>query len=110
MTLIKKSTTDNQGNVYKKIFFKENTAAIVCLSKKNKLFEVKPNFSLRLNSKGKFGEEVILQFVISKIKDEYDSKSPFENHIETYFPINKETLELFEEFTKLIKDEIKKSK
>jgi len=109
MATIKKSTTDKQGNIYKKIFanFREDTGAIVCLNKKNKKFAVKPNFSLRLNNKGKFGEEIILQFVISNVKEEYTSKSPFENHIETYFPINEETLELFEEFTNLIKEEIK---
>lgn len=105
MTIIKTTTTDSQGKVYKKIFSNFEQGAIVCQDKKNKKYSVKPNVAVRRRS-GLFGEEVVLQLVINKVLEEYDAGTN-SNHIETYFKINEETIEFFEVILKLLKKEIK---
>ena len=106
MAIIKTTTTDNQGNTYKKVFSDFEQGAIVSTKGKNTKFAVRPNLSVRRGNGGKFGEEVVLQLAINEILETYTSKAGLD-HLETYFKINEETIEFFEEFLKILKEEVK---
>lgn len=103
--VVKTKTKDSTGRVYDKIFFNDEHNVISCVGKKNRKLRVKSNFSLR-SGKSCFGEEVVLQFVVKRVMEEYDSKSGFDEHLEAYFPINEESLALFSGLVDLIKEKL----
>jgi len=102
------TATDKAGRIYKKIFSNQETEAIYCNKGENTSLLTESNFSIR-TGESKFGDQLILQFVIKKVLETYKAKSPL-IHIETYFPINNDTLELFEGITEYLKKELKGGK
>jgi hypothetical protein len=106
-TTTKTTTTDNQGKIYKKVFSNFEQGAIVCEKGENKKYSVKPNISIRKGD-GLFGEEVVLQMIIKDFVETYKAGTQTD-HIETYFKINGETIEFFEEILKLLKEEVIKN-
>lgn len=106
MAIVKTKTTDQARRTYQHIFSNFFQDAVVCENKKNKAFLVKPNLAVR-RGESKFDDQIVLQLVIDKFINEYNAKANL-NHIETYFKINEETLEFFEEIVALLKQEIKK--
>ena len=101
-----KTTTDQKGRVYKKVFSNFKQDAVVSTDKKNNAYSVKPNIAIR-RGESKFNDQVVLQLVIENFIEEYKSRSQID-HLETYFKINEETIEFFEEFLKILKEEVTK--
>ena len=106
MAIIKTETKDRNGAKYIKIFSNFDQGAIVCFNEINDRFDVKPNISIRSGGSGMFGDEVVLQLTINKKLERYIAGTKT-NHIETYFKLNKQTLEFFEGIVELLKKEIK---
>ena len=104
MVISAANTTDKEGREYRKIFSNMKTGAIYCNEGSNRKLLTEPNFSVR-TGKGKYGDEVVLQFKILENKEDYKAKSEW-NHIETYFDINIDTLELFEGITAFIRSQL----
>jgi len=102
--IVATKTIDNKGRVYDHLFSNFNQDAVVCINGLNSSFDIRPNISIR-KGVGKYGEQLILQFVIDKKIEEYKAVSKLD-HIETYFKLNKETLEFFERIVKLLKQEV----
>lgn len=101
--IIKTTTYDSDGRKYNKIFSNFFQDAIVCSNKLNHVFEVKPNIAIRIGDSD-FGNQLVLQLVIQKEKEQYFAKANVSNgHIETYFKINDDTIKFFEELVNELK-------
>jgi hypothetical protein len=106
MAVVKTTTTDNQGKIYKKIFSNFEQGAIICEKGENLRYSVKPNIAIRKGD-GLFGEEVVLQLIIKEFIEKYSAGTKTD-HIETYFKINQETLDFFQSLVYLLEEEVKK--
>jgi hypothetical protein len=110
--IIETITTDGKGRTYDKIFSNFLSDINVHLKNENKPFSTMPNFAIRMGN-SKFGDQVVLQWIIKKELQNYNAKhendGSYADMVEAYFPINAETLELFEKTTARIKRELVKS-
>jgi hypothetical protein len=75
---------DDAGREYKHIRTNAFSNCVLCFRKRNMVFKGKLNISLRKGA-GKFGDEVVIQFIVDELLENYEAKSPF-NHIEFYLP------------------------
>ena len=103
--IVKTKTTDPQGREYDKIFSNFTQDAIVCVDGTNKVYSTKPNIAVRKGD-SVFNNQVVLQMVVEGEKESYPANTSWK-HIETYFKINKETLQFFREFVKVLEKELK---
>lgn len=105
MNIVQNTNTDNKGNLYYNSYFnKQGAEAISCVNGKNHIFKGVPKIVLRRGQNSKFGNQLILQFLIKHIDIKYNASSPH-NVLEYYFE-EAEGLKFLKETIKYIEDGI----